>query len=131
MTGSAARQWPPRAALFVPATRRQRIAKAARSGTDGVVIDLEDAVGSEEKGAGRQAATRAVDQLPQELSVVARANAPGTADGLDDLLALLRETSRPALQLMVPKGTKAADLQHGDIVVSALRGGADHIDLIR
>jgi HpcH/HpaI aldolase/citrate lyase family len=81
MTGSTARQWPPRAALFVPATRPHRTAKAAQSGAVAVVIDLEDAVGPEEKDAARQAAMRTIGQLPQELSVVVRTNAPGTADG--------------------------------------------------
>ena len=130
MTGNTARVWPPRAALFVPATKPHRIAKAAQSGAEAVVIDLEDAVGSRDKGAARQAAIRAIDQLPQELSVVVRTNPPGTADGLEDLLALLRETSRPILQLMVPKVTKAADLHHVDLVITALRGSADHTGLI-
>lgn len=39
--------------LFVPATRPDRFAKAARSGADAVVVDLEDAVAPEEKDAAR------------------------------------------------------------------------------
>jgi malyl-CoA/(S)-citramalyl-CoA lyase len=72
----------------------------------------------------------AVDQLPQGVSVVVRVNPPGTADGLDDLLALLRESSRPGLQLMVPKVAEARDLQHVDTVVGALRGRGDDVGLV-
>jgi citrate lyase subunit beta/citryl-CoA lyase len=74
MTTGAADPWPPRTALFVPASRPERITKAARSGADAVVIDLEDAVGPDEKAAARRAAVRAVDQLRQGLSVVVRVN---------------------------------------------------------
>ena len=35
---------PPRSLLFVPADRPERFAKAAASGADAVVVDLEDAV---------------------------------------------------------------------------------------
>jgi hypothetical protein len=36
MTTGAAGPWPPRTALFVPASRPERITKAARSGADAV-----------------------------------------------------------------------------------------------
>lgn len=42
------------APLFVPATRPERFAKALTSGADAVIIDLEDAVASAEKGTARQ-----------------------------------------------------------------------------
>ena len=35
--------------LFVPATRIDRVAKAFASGADAVIVDLEDAVASEDK----------------------------------------------------------------------------------
>lgn len=42
-------------ALFVPATRAERFAKAAACGTDLVILDLEDAVAEGEKAAARAA----------------------------------------------------------------------------
>jgi citrate lyase subunit beta / citryl-CoA lyase len=48
---AAARSW-----LFVPATRPERFVKAAASGTDLVVVDLEDAVPEEHKSSAREAA---------------------------------------------------------------------------
>jgi citrate lyase subunit beta/citryl-CoA lyase len=44
-----------RSALFVPATRADRIAKALASGADAVIVDLEDAVAPQDKDAARAA----------------------------------------------------------------------------
>ena len=41
--------------LFVPGNRPERFAKALASGADAVVLDLEDAVATEAKGAARDA----------------------------------------------------------------------------
>lgn len=43
----------PQAPLFVPATRSERFAKAAASGADAVILDLEDAVAPAAKDAAR------------------------------------------------------------------------------
>ncbi len=63
------------APLFVPADRPDRFAKAAASGADAVIVDLEDAVAADRKEIGRQALTTAVG-LP--ISVIVRVNAPET-----------------------------------------------------
>ncbi len=44
-----------RAALFVPATRADRIPKALASGADAVIVDLEDAVAPQDKDSARAA----------------------------------------------------------------------------
>lgn len=44
-----------RSLLFVPADRPERFAKAAASGADALILDLEDSVAPEKKGAGRAA----------------------------------------------------------------------------
>lgn len=63
-----------RAPLFVPANRPERFAKAAASGCDAVILDLEDAVAVDAKGAARAAlATDFTDLL-----VVVRINAYGS-----------------------------------------------------
>ncbi len=44
-----------RSLLFVPADRSERFAKAAASGADALILDLEDSVATEKKDAGRAA----------------------------------------------------------------------------
>jgi len=75
----------PVAPLFVPGHRPDRFAKAAASGADAVIIDLEDAVPPEEKEAARRAAAGAC--LPG-IRVLVRVNASGTPWHAEDLAAL-------------------------------------------
>ncbi|TBN39014.1 CoA ester lyase [Paracoccus subflavus] len=63
-----------RTPLFVPANRPERFAKAAASGADAVILDLEDAVALDAKDAAR--AALAVDFT--DLPVLVRINAQGT-----------------------------------------------------
>ena len=72
------------APLFVPADRPERYAKAAASGADAVIIDLEDAVPAASKEAARAALATA---LPPA-QVIVRVNAVGTPwhDGDIDLI---------------------------------------------
>jgi len=53
--------WAP---LFVPANRPERFEKAARSGADAVILDLEDAVAPEAKDAARVALRTDFTDLP-------------------------------------------------------------------
>ena len=76
---------PPIAPLFVPGNRPERFAKAAASGADAVIIDLEDAVAPEEKERARQEAASA--SLPG-MTVLVRINASGTPWHAEDLAAL-------------------------------------------
>ncbi|WP_043836453.1 HpcH/HpaI aldolase/citrate lyase family protein [Muricoccus aerilatus] len=70
--------------LFVPGDRPERFEKAASSGADAVIIDLEDAVAPERKEAARRAAATASLALP----VFVRVNAAGTPWHAEDLAAL-------------------------------------------
>ena len=47
-----------RSALFVPASRPERIPKAVASGADAVIVDLEDSVAPEAKPEAREALAR-------------------------------------------------------------------------
>ena len=58
---TSAAPFPPRSALFVPATRPERFAKAAGCGADLVILDLEDAVADSEKAAARAALVGRLD----------------------------------------------------------------------
>lgn len=74
---------PARSWLFVPATRRERFAKAAASGADRVIVDLEDAVAPAEK----RDAARALVGAPMPAGVPAylRVNGVGTEWFEDDV----------------------------------------------
>lgn len=74
----------PRSYLFVPADRPERIAKAIASGSDAVIVDLEDAVAPAAKDSARNALALAWPECVQravEAGVVLlpRINAPDTA----------------------------------------------------
>lgn len=66
-----------RSALFVPATRPERFAKALASGADAVIIDLEDAVEPEAKDAARDNLVQFAADHPQA-SFLVRINGAGT-----------------------------------------------------
>lgn len=72
------------APLFVPADRPERFAKAASSGADAVIIDLEDAVAPARKAQARNA-VRALQ--PLQVATFLRINAARTEWHDDDLVA--------------------------------------------
>ncbi len=72
------------APLFVPGNRPDRFAKAAASGADGVILDLEDAVAPPDKDGAR--ATIATSPRPP--NAVVRINAHGTRWHDDDVQAV-------------------------------------------
>ncbi len=88
--------------LFVPGTRPDRFIKALNSGAAGVIIDLEDAVGADDKEKARSLLRQAWDDFSaaQKKQLVIRINAPGTKFyGAD--LALAEEINAPCL--LIPK----------------------------
>jgi citrate lyase subunit beta/citryl-CoA lyase len=84
-----------RTALFVPATRPDRFAKAASSGADAIILDLEDAVLPDDKDAAR-ANLRAGFDCP----VIVRINAAGTPWHKADCAAV---AALDCAAVMVPK----------------------------
>jgi citrate lyase subunit beta / citryl-CoA lyase len=96
--------WILRSLLFVPGHRRDMIPKAAASGADAVILDLEDAVAPREKPAARRTVAEALDAMASSgapgLAVFVRVN--GLNSGLvdEDLAA----AARPRLDgVCVPK----------------------------
>jgi len=67
---------PARSWLFVPATRADRFAKAAASGADRIIIDLEDAVATDAKDEARESLVGAA--LPAGVPVYLRVNGAST-----------------------------------------------------
>lgn len=89
---------PARSWLFVPATQPERFAKAAASGADRVIIDLEDAVAAEAKHEARLQLAR--HPLPQGLPLYVRINAYGT-EWFEEDLALV--ATLPVTGMLLPK----------------------------
>eukprot|EP01037_Dinobryon_pediforme_P020805 gene20805-21513_t len=63
--------------LFVPADRPERVAKAAASGADAVIVDLEDAVAPARKESARSGLATAVATAGR-CPLFVRVNAAGT-----------------------------------------------------
>lgn len=106
------------APLFVPATRPDRIAKAARSGADAIIVDLEDAVPESEKVSARAGLSEFLADVP--VPVVVRVNAVDSAWFADDI-AFVRAMGIPTV--MLPKTQSAAD-------IAAIGGGIAVIGLV-
>ncbi|MEJ8280950.1 HpcH/HpaI aldolase/citrate lyase family protein [Pseudonocardia spirodelae] len=94
------------AVLFCPGNRPDRYAKALAA-ADAVILDLEDAVGPDDKDAARDAVVAALAELDRT-RVIVRINAPGTAAHDGDVAAL---AAHPGLTLMLPMATSAAAVE--------------------
>ncbi|ASK33875.1 HpcH/HpaI aldolase/citrate lyase family protein [Alloalcanivorax mobilis] len=98
---------PLRSALFVPASRPERIVKALASGADAVIVDLEDAVPAANKEQAREQLRHAL-QTPGA-PVWVRVNAVTSAWFQADLQACA-DSARVAT-IMVPKTESRGDLE--------------------
>lgn len=99
-----------RTLLFVPGNRPDRFERAAASGADAIVVDLEDAVAPADKPAARAAVAAAWPKLQAlAVPVVLRLNAVGSDEGRHDEAWLQASSGRPTA-LMVPKAEDAAAL---------------------
>lgn len=95
-----------RTALFVPGDRPDRFDKAAASGTDLVVCDLEDAVTPSSKAKALDAVT---GWLSEGARACVRVNASGTAEQLAELTRLRGVPG--LLGVLVPKAEDPAELE--------------------
>jgi len=116
------------APLFVPANRPDRYHKAAQSGADGVIIDLEDAVAADDKDAAR--ATLLSASIP--VGSIVRINASGTRWHDADLEAV----KTLATGVMLSKAESAAQIKNvraatGDRPVIALVETSRGLDAVR
>ena len=75
---------PMRSMLFTPGHRHDLVAKAIASGTDAVIVDLEDAVADEEKPAARAGLS---ELPPSSVPLYVRTNALETGMLWDDVVA--------------------------------------------
>ncbi|AXC48806.1 CoA ester lyase [Paracoccus suum] len=101
-----------RAPLFVPADRPERFAKAAASGADAIILDLEDAVAPDSKDAARAALRCDFTDLP----VIVRINGHGTPWHETDLAAV---AAQQFAAVMLPKAEAPAIC--GDVALRAAK----------
>ncbi|WP_339947313.1 CoA ester lyase [uncultured Albimonas sp.] len=92
----------PRSYLFVPGLRPDRFAKAAAAGADAIILDLEDAVGPDQKDEAR---AHVSSWLADGGAGLVRINGEGTPWFEDDL-AMLSYASEA--RVMVPKAEPSA-----------------------
>lgn len=97
----------PRSLLFVPADRPERFAKAAASGADAIILDLEDSVAAARKAEGRTAVADWLAQPERPVFTLVRVNPLASAFVADDLAAVL--PGRPDA-LVLPKAEGAASI---------------------
>ncbi|MFY3936976.1 HpcH/HpaI aldolase/citrate lyase family protein [Achromobacter xylosoxidans] len=98
-----------RTALFVPASRAERIPKALASGADAVIVDLEDAVEHLAKASAREALCDFLGTQPQA-RVWVRINDASTSWHDDDLKAC---RGKPAVAgILLPKAESLAQVRH-------------------
>ncbi len=95
-----------RSLLFVPGDRPERFAKAAATGADAIILDLEDSVAPERKATAREA-VRAYLTDARHVAAFVRVN-PLDSGLIDDDLAALME-ARPD-GLVLPKAEGADDV---------------------
>ncbi|MGN8000998.1 HpcH/HpaI aldolase/citrate lyase family protein [Sphingomonas sp. 22176] len=107
-----------RSLLFVPGDRPERFAKAAASGADALILDLEDSVLAERKDFARDAIAEWLGDMPDTPCFV-RVNPLGTPAIADDLAAIA--TCRPA-GLVLPKADGAAAIR--SLVALVAQAGA-------
>jgi len=111
----------PIAPLFVPGDRPERFGRAAASGTDAVILDLEDAVAPENKAAARIAVAA---RGPLAAPVIVRVHAAESGRLDDDLAALAAD---PPETIMLAKAEAADELAR---IRTALGDGVRLVPLI-
>ncbi len=96
-----------RSALFVPATRPERIPKALAAGADHVVVDLEDAVAADAKDSARAALADYLRDNP-DARILVRVNGADTPEFAADI-ALCAEHGG-VVGVMLPKAESARQI---------------------
>lgn len=108
-----------RSHLSVPAHRWRMIEKAVTSPADAVVLDLEDSVPVEEKGAARVNVVRALNELDFGGRLrVFRISSPDTPFAYRDLIEVVEAAGAGVDLVMLPKANAARDVQFVDTLLT-------------
>jgi len=100
-----------RSMLFVPGDRPERFTKAAASGADAIILDLEDAVMPERRPAARTEVAKWLAGADRRVPAWVRINPVDTDDALLDLAAVIG--GRPN-GIVLPKARDGADVHRVD-----------------
>lgn len=101
-----------RSMLYVPASRPEMIAKAARSEADAVCIDLEDAVAPEHKEASRRHVIEALTTLDfGDRTKLVRINGLDTMYAYRDVIEVVEAAGQRVDCLMLPKTNGPEDVR--------------------
>ena len=106
-----------RSLLFVPGDRPERFAKAAASGADAVILDLEDAVTADRRGGARIEVARHLASVSRAVPQWVRINPVDSADALADLTAVI--AARPD-GILLPKPESLDEVWRVDHWLEAL-----------
>ncbi|MDT0575629.1 CoA ester lyase [Croceicoccus sp. F390] len=96
-----------RSLLFVPGDRPERFARAAQSGADAIIIDLEDSVALAAKMSARRSVAEYLEQ-PRHTTVLVRINPVDGPFAADDLAAVLPHQPDG---IVLPKAEGAASIE--------------------
>ncbi len=108
-----------RSMIFTPGHRRDLIEKAIRSGSDAVIIDLEDAVALEAKPQARELLS---DLPPSPIPLFVRTNGPETGMIWDDVIAagsagvaglVIPKAEHPEIIIQIDGALTALEMTHG------------------
>ncbi len=111
-------EWLRRSALYVPGDSEKMLQRAASSGADMLLLNLEDGVARSRKDAARANVKGALDTIAfGGAEVVVRINSMLTAVGVQDLAAVV--PSRPH-GICLPKVERAGQLQEADTALLEL-----------
>jgi citrate lyase subunit beta/citryl-CoA lyase len=106
-----------RSMLFVPGDRPERFAKAAGSGADAVILDLEDAVTPATRPQARRHVAESLSRGTRAVPAWVRINAVDSGDALTDLASVV--PARPD-GVVLPKARTVEDLWRLDHWLEAL-----------
>lgn len=110
-----------RSMLFVPASRPDMIAKAARSAADAVCIDLEDSVAPDQKEASRANVVEALRSLDWGMRVrLLRINALDTPFAYRDVVEVVEAAGIQLDIVMLPKANGPRDIQFLDTLLTQI-----------
>lgn len=105
---------PVRSMLFTPGDRLDMIERAARSGTDAVIVDLEDAVAGDRKAEARGNLS---ELPPSSVPYYVRTNGPETPNFWDDVVAA---SGADIVGIIVPKAEYPDTIARLDGALTAL-----------
>jgi len=107
--------------LFVPGDSERKLARAAGSGADALILDLEDSVAASEKDRARGLAAEAVREELRDWKLFVRVNPFDGGLTMADLAAVVR----PGLDgVMLPKAEGMADIERLGHCLDALEAAA-------